>query len=372
MCLESLERSLDAVVVRPRRPAHIEILPDGESAWLALEHTVASAAQHLDILVFLWESDEIGERLARLVAERAAAGVAVRILVDGGGNLIFGRVQEERAAGVNQVLRRLADTPGVEVVRGRNPFGRFDHRKLVLADKRIAWTGGRNVSHAAFQDQRDVSLWVQGPIVADLADLFETAWADQGGAPTTSPAAEDFLDSITPNARARLVETSPRRHDIEATLFTAIDHARDRLYIENFAFCDGLLLTKLANARRRGVDVRVVTTLAETIKPLDRANRVAANRLLAAGVRVYLVPGMTHAKVCTIDGCWAYVGSANFDPLSLRCNRELGLAISDGPTIANLEREFLLPGHQPDWELTQPLATSWADWCWEILASACL
>ena len=104
----------------------------------------------------------------------------------------------------------------------------------------------------------------------------------------------------------------------------------------------------------------------------DRANRVTANRLLRAGVRVYLYPGMTHAKAAVIDGCWAYVGTGNLDPLSLRHNHELGLAIAAGPVIEDLEQRLFLPAFQPEWELHDPLPVTLGDYVCELVAGLCL
>ena len=80
-----------------------------------------------------------------------------------------------------------------------------------------------------------------------------------------------------------------------------------------------------------------------------------ANRLLRAGIRVYLYPGMTHVKAVVVDGVWAYLGTGNLDPLSLRHNYELGLAISDGPVIADLEQRLFVEDMRPETELMRPL-----------------
>jgi cardiolipin synthase len=129
------------------------------------------------------------------------------------------------------------------------------------------------------------------------------------------------------------------------------------------------LQAKLARARRRGVDVRVVLTLHDVSETVNRANRVTANRLLRAGVRVYLYPGMTHAKAASVDGRWAYLGTGNFDSLSLRRNRELGLAVGPGPVVRELEERLFGADLRPEWELTAPLPTGPCDYLDELLAS---
>jgi phosphatidylserine/phosphatidylglycerophosphate/cardiolipin synthase-like enzyme len=103
--------------------------------------------------------------------------------------------------------------------------------------------------------------------------------------------------------------------------------------------------------------VRVVLSFDTRSTLFDRGNRVTANRLLASGVRVYVIPGTTHAKAVSVDGVWAYTGTANFDPLSLRRNRELGLALT-GAAVSRIDAGLFLPAFRPDWELTAPLPVS--------------
>src|SRR5207247_1000587 len=136
-------------------------------------------------------------------------------------------------------------------------------------------------------------------------------------------------------------------------------------YVENVYLTDSRLVVKLAEARRRGVDVRVILTVQSTTPTINQATRAVANRLLAAGVRVYLYPGMTHVKAVAVDGVWAYLGTGNLDPLSLRHNQELGLAISGSPVITELERRLFLEDMRPERELTQPLPLTFHDWLCE-------
>src|SRR5262249_31754864 len=151
----------------------------------------------------------------------------------------------------------------------------------------------------------------------------------------------------------------------------ALDHARHHIYLENIYFSDPWVVTKLLRARRRGVDVRVLLTVQGDQEVVNASNRVTANLLRCAGVRVYLYPGMLHTKAAAVDGGGAYTGTGNFDPLSLRQDRELGLAIGEGPLVQRVE-EVLCSGHRPDWELTEPLPVSFADQLAELLASLVL
>jgi cardiolipin synthase len=151
-------------------------------------------------------------------------------------------------------------------------------------------------------------------------------------------------------------------------VYEAIGQARHHVYVENPYLADARLVYLLAEARARGADVRVVLTVQSDSKLYDHSNRVTANRLLRAGARVYLYPGMTHAKTLAVDGTWAYLGTGNFDDLSLRHNRELGLTLSDGPTVQDLERCLFEPDFDSRYELTTPLPVTPLDYLAELAA----
>ncbi len=340
------------------QPAHIDLHPDGADALAALEQLIDQATCRLDVLMFIWGSDPVGEAIARRLAARAGPQLPVRVLVDGGGNLLFGVPEKAPPATVNRVVCWLAAQPYVQVIRSRNPGYHYDHRKLVIADDRRAWTGGRNFTERGFFGQNDLSLTLTGPLVTELAERFEASWVKQGGAPLPPLPAGPAEES---NALARLITTDPPHLDVEKAFYQIVAAARHHIYLENYSLADPWLLHGLIRARRRGVDVRVVTTLSSTPDITNRANRVIANQLLQAGVRVYVYPKMTHLKAMTVDGRWAYTGSANFDPLSLRRNHEIGLAIEAGAGIGELEGGLLRPDFRPEWELTAELPLSVID-----------
>jgi cardiolipin synthase len=373
--------------------AHFELYPEPCAALEALHHAIDQATDRIDILMFIWESDDVGTAVADWLTARAAAGVHVRVLIDGGGNLMFSH--PTHGVDVNAAVCALARQPNVEVVRGRDGFFCFDHRKLVLIDGCLAWTGGRNLTHKSFFGQHDLSFVASGPIVDRLQHCFNDAWVEQGGCVTRRAGAETltgngergtgneipsafpvprspFPVSEPPNAWVRLVESASCAHNLAPELYQAVEHAHHHIYLENGYLSDGRLLCKLAAARRRGVDVRVVITLASKESVVDCANRVTANRLLAAGVRVFICPCMTHMKAGAIDGCWAYLGSGNYDALSLRHNCELGMLIGGGPLLGEIEEQLFCADCRPDWELKKPLHVTIADYLGEMVMCLCL
>jgi cardiolipin synthase len=372
---ELLEADLRHLTGRELSPANVQLYVEGQEALTALEDLLARATKQIDVIMFQWENDSLGQALvARLVA-RASPSLHVRVLVDGGGNLCFNEPDELPSTEVNRVLLPLMHNPNVELVRIRNAFACYDHRKLVLIDGRLAWSGGRNFSREAFFDHHDLSYVLEGPLVSRLQQRFERYWRTQNGLPPEPipPLPLPPCDELSePNTRARLLYSEPNNRQISTAIYRAVDMAQRHIYVENVYLTDSLLVYKLAQARRRGVDVRVVLTVHSTTECINRANRVVANRLLAAGVRVYLYPSMTHVKALTVDGCWAYVGTGNLDALSFRHNRELGLSVSGCPLIGQLEQTLFLPDLRSEWEMTQPLPVSLCDYYAEFLAGLCL
>jgi cardiolipin synthase len=348
------------------QPAEVRLCTDGDEALAALEGVIDSACRRLDVLMFTWDNSDVGREIAARLAARAGPGLRVRVLVDGGGNLIFGPPGDGgRAADVNRCVCWLARQPYVEVVRTRTPLGHFDHRKLVVADGRLAWAGGRNFTHLAFHARHDLSFTVQGPLAAELDERFERFWREQGGAPGEPLPAEP---AACPNAAARLVATGPLEHSLRSAVYDAVDNAHQYVWVENPYLTDGAMLAKLARARHRGADVRVVLSVETDSPTVNHANRVTADRLLRAGVRVYLYPGLVHTKAAAADGTWGYVGSGNFDLLSLRRNYELGLLLGPCPALAELEERLFRADFRPEWELHEPLPLSPGDYAGELVA----
>jgi cardiolipin synthase len=365
-----------ALVSGEFEPASIRLYRDGGEALAVLGALIDSATCRIDVLMYTWESDPVGWDIARRLAARAGPDLRVRVLVDGAANLLFAPVPSTGGPGrtsstggnasageLNCVECWLAAQPHVEVVRTRNPLGHFDHRKLVLVDGRAAWLGGRNFTYTSFFERHDLTYTLEGPLTCRLGECFERDWREQGGAP-----GEALTACAADETAARLVHNTPVEHSLRHALFHAVDHARGHVWLENPYLCDSALVCKLAAARRRGADVRVVMTIQTDTSSINHANRVTANRLLAAGVRVYLYPGRIHTKTAVVDGCWAYMGSGNFDLLSLHRNHEVGVVLAPGPVIAELEETFFRPDLRPEWEMHEPLRLTLHDYAYEMLA----
>ena len=378
-CLDPVELESDLCKACGKRlqPALVHVYLDGEDALVSLEDLIDRARQSIDVIIYQWDNDPLGWALARKLAGRAAClavkggdGPVVRVLADGGGNLIHAPPEHKTAAAANDAVGWLARQPHVEVLRTRIGLAHFDHRKLVVLDGGVAWTGGRNFTLASFFEYHDLSYTLRGPLVRDMAYRFETAWHNAGGQPRPDRAETAVAEGG--NAWARVVGTGRRERGLATAVYKAVDHAWHHVYLENPYFTDTQLWCKLARARRRGADVRVILALDSESKVIDRALRVTTNRLLKLGVRVYYYPGTTHIKAATVDSRWAYIGTGNFDSLSFRRNCEIGLAIGAGAVIAELEQRLFVADFRPEWEVTAPLTVNLGDYACELLATLVL
>jgi cardiolipin synthase len=147
---------------------------------------------------------------------------------------------------------------------------------------------------------------------------------------------------------------------IRRAVLEGIGRAESSVYLENPYLYDNAVAVALAEARTRGVDVRVVLPLGTDTPGGNSSNYVTANYLLANGVRVYIYPGMTHVKAVVVDG-WACLGSANFTHLCLRLNQEVNVAFSDPETVERLCRELFEVDFEKSHYLHEPIPVGWRD-----------
>jgi cardiolipin synthase len=326
----------------PPTPALLTLLPSSELS-------VRTARCRLDLMMYGWDDDPTGRAVAAALAERARAGVPVRVLVDRTGYLIH---NAPAAQGCCTFLDELRAVPNVRVIEPPGTFFRFDHRKVAIVDERVVWTGGMILTEVARRRWHNLAFLAEGSIVAAYTELFNVRWAEVGGCP--SPACPP-PPPVAPNAVVRMVRTDIDTRTLKDAVYHAVDHARHHIFLENPYFSDQILTKKLVAARARGVDVRAVLTLRGNVRQLNQFESLTANRLLRGGVRVFLFPAMTHVKAMSVDGVWAYIGTGNFDELSLRNNREVGLSVATPQIVQALDQSLFLPDLAASQELTAPL-----------------
>jgi cardiolipin synthase len=252
-----------------------------------------------------------------------------------------------------------------------NPWLAGDHTKTIIIDNRVAFLGGMNIGREYRYDWHDLMMELRGPVVDEIQTAFEKAWRLQSflgdiraslyrpGDPKNEPQPGDIP--------IRLLYTKPGDSQILRAQVAAIARANQRIYIENAYFTSDDIIFELAMARRRGVDVRVIIPYQSDSGVIDRSNVKAINAMLDNGIRVFIYPGESHIKGAIYDG-WICLGSANFDQLSLRMNKELNIATSSPTAVADFMDQVLLPDLEKSVELKEPLPEKWSDFLMETIA----
>lgn len=306
----------------------IEPLVDGEQTYTAMLDAITEATSYIHLETYILEDDAIGRTFSRLLRERARAGVKVRVLFDGFGSLTLssGFIGELEDAGIEvHEFRPL-------VVWKIDRWSQRDHRKILVVDGRVAFTGGLNIgeeyapSSVGGVNWRDTHCRVEGPIVAQLDALFVATWEretdrtlDGYTPPQPSPHVADMRAVVMANGFLR------RRTAIRRTYLHAIRSARESIYIANAYFVpDPGIRRALVRAAKRGVDVHVVTNERSDMKSVQYAGESLYNKLLKGGVNIHLFhTRMMHSKIAVIDGVWSVIGSYNLDYVSLLSNLEV-------------------------------------------------
>ncbi|HOB65482.1 phospholipase D-like domain-containing protein [Ottowia sp.] len=366
---------LAALGVAGARPqALVRFQADGDAALRALQDVIGAARRTLDICTYVLGDDEVGAAIAAQLAERARAGVRVRLLVDSIGSLKSSRSHDAvlRAAGVQ--IRRFM--PALRNPR-RGRTNLRNHRKLVVADGVRLWGGGRNLANEYFIGRPgeppwlDLSFTAEGALATQALALFEGDWrialglrraprigyaeraalhdaelraqprpyaasaltATQRVAPPPMPM-RPMADDI---ALAQWVPSGPDFHEdiLHALLVSAAFHAEQRLLLATPYFVpDEGLIEALLLAAKRGVQVTLALPRQSNHRLADWARGRAVRELAENGVDVRLVPHMLHAKAVVVDDALALCGSANLDSRSLFINYEAMAAFYGRAQIA--------------------------------------
>lgn len=324
----------------------IKLLIDTKQAFAEIEQAIREAKESIHFEYYIYRSDRAGTRLRDLLIEKARQGVAVRFLYDWIGSLFLTR----------RFLRPMIDA-GIQVApflpgrtfRERWSVNLCNHRKIVITDGRIGFTGGVNVGDEYlgrdpyYGDWRDTHMRIVGPAVPQLQQIFAEDWFYATGQELD----QERLFPPPPelaNLAAQVVAGSPQG-DIDifyALFFAAINEAHEQVTLATSYFVPPSgLLTALQVAGYRGVRVRLMVAGPPTYRTTLYAGRSYYDFLLAAGVEIYEYERcLFHTKTLTIDGCWSLVGTPNFDFRSVYLNFEDAVAIYDCDIARELAEHF--------------------------------
>jgi cardiolipin synthase len=345
--IEQLVPSLSGLTLGTAVPGNaLQVLENGHFFDVLLER-IGQARQTVHFETFLWKKGELGRRVSHALAERARAGVKVRVMLDATGCRKIGkderRTLDEAGCHVKLFHRRTIYNLGVLTDR--------DHRKIVVLDGREAFVGGHCVTDdwlgdaEDHQHNADVSLWVHGPIVHSIQGAFSENWAGETGElfvgdhvfPPLQPAGDVLV-------HAAFVKPENSAPAVKILHHAALCLARKRIWIQNPYFIPKPeAIEAFEAAVKRGVDVRVLmpSTSGSDNPMVQHAGHRDFENLLRSGVRLFEYPHtLLHQKVMTIDGIWSAVGSTNFDDRSFDTNDEITLAVLDEALATKLDGIF--------------------------------
>jgi cardiolipin synthase len=374
MDLEKWEQELSELAYSRLSQGSIEYLVDGAAFFTRLIDAIQSAEESIDIRLYIFDNDDYALKIADLLKKRSKQ-VRVRILIDGLGTIGAASVRSPTMPADYEppprIVQYLETDSDIHVRPVLNPWLAGDHTKTILIDNRIAFLGGMNIGREYRYDWHDLMVELHGPVVDEIQTNFEKAWRLEGflgdiraalyrpGEPVNEPQPQYIP--------IRLLYTKPGDSQILRAQLAAIARARRRIYIENAYFTSDDIIFELAMARRRGVDVRIIIPYASDSGIINRSNVKAINAMLANGIRVFIYPGESHIKGAVYDG-WICLGSANFDQLSLRMNKELNIATSSPAAVQGFLDKVIIPDLQDSVELTEPLPEKWSDFLLETIA----
>ncbi len=351
---QALHRAMDALL--PDEPLlggnDVRLLVTGDEAYPRMFETIAAARSHIHLQTFILAHDEAGRRLMDLLLERARAGVEVRLLFDRFGStpsVLSGFVRRWRGA---HPRLHLAGWTLAKPWRRQFQLNLRNHRKILVVDGRVAFTGGMNVSDVNVSRpgrpaDRDFHFEVRGPVVQELQYSFLNDWHFMTGETAErllcaehfppQPAVGGDLVRVANGEPAEESETLP---DILFALLTA---ARRQILIVTPYFVPTMdILRALRAAALRGIEVKLLVPKYNNHVYAGWAGRSFYESLLTAGVQIVeRAPPFLHAKALIVDDEVAMVGSANLDSRSLRLNYETNLLVWGAQFIGRLKSAVL-------------------------------
>jgi cardiolipin synthase len=378
MDLDAFEKTLDDATGTRQDLGRIKFLVDGDEYFCRLMESINNAEESIDIRTYIFDNDDYAVTVADRLKERSE-DLRVRIMLDSLGNMMAMQADAETMPADHRVplsIRMYMERESEVKVRNiTNPWATGDHTKTTIIDKKTAFVGGMNIGREYRYDWHDLMMEVTGPVVDQLQYESDKAWA-------RASIFGDFANFVAfakgkkehaakDGYPVRVLQTRNFDSDIHKAQIAAIQSAQSYILIENAYFSDDRTIYELAKARRRGVDVRVIIPSAGNHGPLNASNKVTVNTLLKHGIRVYEYPGMSHVKAAIFDG-WASIGSANFDKLSLKVNKELNLATSDPKTVMALMDQVFIPDLMMSREINAPVEVTLATHLAEIMVDELL
>lgn len=344
--LQALATATAKVLSRPLvKGNRIELLVNGDAAYPAMLEAIAGARHSLTLSTYIFDRDDAGLAFARALGAAVRRGVEVRVLIDATGTRyswppILG---ELRRAGV-RYARFLPAFPLWRLVS----LNLRNHRKILVADGRLGFTGGMNLrvghwlSRQPAHPVQDLHFRVTGPVVAHLQEVFAEDWSFTTGETLRGDLWFPALSAEGPVIARGLADGPDEDFEkLRWTLLAALAAARESVRVATPYFLpDPGLITALNLAALRGVAVDILLPAKSNLPLVDWASTAQWWQVLERGCRLWLSPPpFDHAKMMVVDATWSLVGSANWDPRSLRLNFEFNVEAYD-PALAGALTEW--------------------------------
>jgi cardiolipin synthase len=339
------------------------LLLDGPATFAAMKAAIERARNRVLFESYIVDDSAMADELAALLGRKAAQGVAVALMVDAVGSRgIDGAYLDKLAASGVAVCRfnpvNPLERPGYWGINHRN------HRKVLVVDDDVAFSGGINISRAYATGSsvargsgaddagapqrgwRDTHIELRGPVVPAFARGFANVWASQGckGALPGTPSAAGTARATPGQRVVKLLESDPRdpSNRIYSALLQAIDGVQRSVHLTMAYFAPGAdMVAALADAARRGVDVSLVLPGRSDFALVLHAGRSYYDELLSAGVHIHeMDQAVMHAKTAVIDGVLSTVGSSNMDWRSWVANNEVNVIVLGSDFGRELEAVF--------------------------------
>lgn len=326
----------------------VTLLTGAEEAFQRLEEAIRAAQHSIWAEYYIIRRDETGARFLELLRERALAGVEVKLIYDAFGSM---RIDAAGLRAIDAAGGRTAAFLPLNPLRRRWAFHLRNHRKLVVVDGKIAFTGGMNVGNEysgrvrrkGVRPFRDTLMELQGPAVLDLAHVFAEDWVFAAESSIQDPPLPGPL--CQPGVQVAVIPSGPDqpRNATSDVYFSTVSRARERVWLQTPYFVpDTPVLQALTTAAMRGVDVRIIIPAKPDVLAVRSSTRFYYPELLASGVRVFEYrSSMIHAKTLLVDRRVSLVGSANVDFRSLRLNFEVSSVMVDEAFCSDLAGRFL-------------------------------
>jgi cardiolipin synthase A/B len=338
----------------------VTLLIDGPATFDAMFKAIRSARDHIHFEIYMIDDDELGRRFAGLLLQKQAEGVQVNLIYDSVGCMTTPSAFFQRLRDGGIQVREFNPINPLKMHGTRWRLNQRDHRKMLIADGKVAFTGGVNISNvyssslpgSLSREQkgdhiqhfwRDTDVQIEGPAVAEFQKLFLETWAREKGPESK----RDYFPPLKQkgNDLMQVIGSTPGRANRMTYMMyvSAFTYADSFIHLTTPYFVpDEQIVKALTHAAERGVDVKIILPGAVESELIFYAGRSYYTRLLKSGVKLYerRPDSMLHAKTAVIDSVWSTVGSTNMDLLSFLNNDEVNAVILSRDFATQMEAMF--------------------------------